>query len=241
MSGLYEKYKNLYKKQQDVENKKHRLNRWVVSYADFTTVLLAIFMVLWISSNLKIENHQVLAKNKIQKEIKNKETQSTGPNHLLDGVKNPSDSKEIKVLEFEKTVQNINANLEGKNKAQIIPEDTKITIRLSDGVLFDEGSAIIKADSKKTLDAVVFELKKNNKNITVEGHSDNVPVVGGKYSSNWELSSVRATNIANYLISSGIDKNRLSVAGYADNKPAATNSTEEGRAKNRRVDIVIEN
>ena len=108
-------------------------------------------------------------------------------------------------------------------------------------MLFDEGSAIIKADSKKALDAVVFELKKNNKNITVEGHSDNVPVVGGKYSSNWELSSVRATNIANYLISSGIDKNRLSVAGYADNKPAATNSTEEGRAKNRRVDIVIEN
>lgn len=241
MSGLYEKYKNLYKKQQGVENKKHRLNRWVVSYADFTTVLLAIFMVLWISSNLKIENHQVLAKNKIQKEIKNKETQSTGSNHLLDGVKNPSDSKEIRVLEFEKTAQNIKANLEGKNKAQIIPEDTKITIRLSDGVLFDEGSAIIKADSKKTLDAVVFELKKNNKNITVEGHSDNVPVVGGKYSSNWELSSVRATNIANYLISSGIDKNRLSVAGYADNKPAATNSTEEGRAKNRRVDIVIEN
>lgn len=237
MNNLYEKYKNLYKKTDSSEKKNH-LNRWVVSYADFVTVLLAIFMVLWISSNLDIKN-EALAKNPEQKYEKT--SPQTGPNHLLDGVQNPSDSKEIKVIEFEKMAQNINSGLSDKNKAQIIKENTKTTIRLSDGVLFDEGSAIIKASSKKTLDAVAGELKKSNKNIIVEGHSDNMPIIGGKYSSNWELSTARATNIVSYLINSGIEKERLSASGYADNKPVASNNTDEGRAKNRRVDIVIVN
>lgn len=237
MNNLYEKYKNLYKKT-DISEKKNHLNRWVVSYADFVTVLLAIFMVLWISSNLDIKN-EALAKNPEQKYEKT--SSQTGPNHLLDGVQNPSDSKEIKVIEFEKMAQNINNGLSDKNKAQIIKEDTKTTIRLSDGVLFDEGSAIIKADSAQTLDILADELKKNNKQIQIEGHSDNLPVVGGKYSSNWELSSARAINILNYLISKGVDKTRLSAIGYADNKPVAQNNTEEGRSKNRRVDIVIIN
>lgn len=237
MNNLYEKYKNLYKKT-DTSEKKNHLNRWVVSYADFVTVLLAIFMVLWISSNLDIKN-EALAKNPEQKYEKT--SPQTGPNHLLDGVQNPSDSKEIKVIEFEKTLNELNIALKDKKDMQIIPQDAKITIRLGEGVLFDEGSAIIKADSKKALDILIAELKKNDKQIRVEGHSDNLPVKGGKYSSNWELSSARAVNILSYMMSNGIDKKRLSAAGYADNMPLATNDTQEGRAKNRRVDIIIIN
>ena len=238
MNNLYEKYKSQYKKS-NTEEKKNHLNRWVVSYADFATVLLAIFMVLWISSSLEIKDEAMAKDGELKKYEKKVET---GPNHLLDGVKNPSDSKEIKVIEFEKMAQNINKNLNNPNGAQIISQDSKITIRLCDGVLFDEGSAIIKSNSKKALDAVAVELKKNKSNITVEGHSDNIPIKNGKYSSNWELSTARATNIVNYLIeTSGIEKSRLSASGYADNKPVASNDTNEGRAKNRRVDIVITN
>ena len=160
---------------------------------------------------------------------------------MIDGVKNPSDSKEIKVIEFEKTLNDLNIALKDKKDVQVIKQDAKITIRLGEGVLFDEGSAIIKADSKKSLDILVAQLKKNDKQIRVEGHSDNIPVKGGKYSSNWELSSARAVNILSYMISCGINKNRLSAAGYADNMPVATNDTKEGRAKNRRVDIIIIN
>ena len=108
-------------------------------------------------------------------------------------------------------------------------------------MLFDEGSAIIKADSKQTLDILAGELKKNDKQIQIEGHSDNLPIKSEKYPSNWELSSARAINILNYLMSKGVDKTRLSAIGYADNKPVAQNDTEEGRSKNRRVDIVIIN
>ena len=238
MNNLYEKYKNLYKKTPDKDKVNH-LNRWVVSYADFATVLLAIFMVLWIGSNFEISD-KVLAQS--QKPIQEQEQQGqTGPNHLIDGVKNPSDSKEIKIIEFEKTLNELSIALKDKQDMQIISQDAKITIRLGEGVLFDEGSAIIKADSKKSLDILVAQLKKNDKQIRVEGHSDNIPVKGGKYSSNWELSSARAVNILSYMISCGINKNRLSAAGYADNMPVATNDTKEGRAKNRRVDIIIIN
>ena len=238
MNNLYDKYKNIYKNTLEKDNKNH-LNRWVVSYADFVTVLLAIFMVLWIGSNFEISD-KVLAHAQ-KKEQQEQKQSPNGPNHLIDGVKNPSDSKEIKVIEFEKTLNELNIALKDKKDMQIIPQDAKITIRLGEGVLFDEGSAIIKADSKKALDILVAELKKNNKQIRVEGHSDNLPVKGGKYSSNWELSSARAVNILSYMMSNGIDKNRLSAAGYADNMPVATNDTEEGRAKNRRVDIIIIN
>lgn len=236
MNNLYEKYKNMYKGAFS-NNDKNRLNRWVISYADFVTVLVAVFMVLWIGSNLNISDN--ISDKKIVQNTQKQE--QTGPNHLIDGVKNPSDSKEIKIIEFEKTASDLNIALKDKKQTQIIKNDAKITIRLSEGVLFDEGSAIIKADSAQTLDILADELKKNNKQIQIEGHSDNLPVVGGKYSSNWELSSARAINILNYLISKGVDKTRLSAIGYADNKPVAQNNTEEGRSKNRRVDIVIIN
>ena len=236
MNNLYEKYKNMYKKSLPNDGK-NRLNRWVISYADFVTVLVAIFMVLWIGSNFNIQDN--LQDKKVVQNTKTEE--QTGPNHLIDGVKNPSDSKEIKVIEFEKTLNDLNIALKDKKQTQIIKDSAKITIRLSEGVLFDEGSAIIKADSKQTLDILAGELKKNDKQIQIEGHSDNLPIKSEKYPSNWELSSARAINILNYLISKGVDKTRLSAIGYADNKPVAQNNTEEGRSKNRRVDIVIIN
>lgn len=241
MNNLYEKYKNFYKRA-DKEQKKNHLNRWVVSYADFTTVLLAIFMVLWAYNGLNISD---TAEAKIKKEEQKRQEEQIkdkGPNYLLDGVKNPSDSKDIKIIEFEKMANNINSTLEGENKVEIITQKGQITIRLGEGVLFDEGSAIIKPNAKKTLDKLAQQIKNCDNKIRIEGHSDNTPIRNSKYSSNWELSSARAVNIVRYLIeNSKIEKSRLSASGYADNVPVATNETQEGRAKNRRVDIIIIN
>ena len=86
MNNLYEKYKNMYKKSLPNDGK-NRLNRWVISYADFVTVLVAIFMVLWIGSNFNIQDN--LQDKKVVQNTKTEE--QTGPNHLIDGVKNPSD------------------------------------------------------------------------------------------------------------------------------------------------------
>lgn len=236
MNNFYEKYKNIYKKTPPKDNK-NRLNRWVVSYADFVTVLLAIFIVLWAGANIDIND-------KVQAKVQDSTSKfkGGGDNYLLDGVKNPSDSKDIKVIEFEKMAKNINADLGSKKSVEVLPEGSQITIRLGESVLFDEGSAIIKPESKRTLDILARELSKNTKKIRIEGHSDNIPIKSSKYASNWELSTIRATNIVTYLIENcNIDKDRLIASGYADNKPVIKNDTKEGRAKNRRVDIVIIN
>ena len=236
MKNIYEKYEFFYKKGE----KNTKKNRWIITYADFVTVLLAVFITLF-SCGAKFETNEASAEilSEIETIINSKHS-AGGENLLLDGVKNPSNSKEITVIEFEKMAEKLNENLID-TKIEIIDSEGQTTIRLAEGVLFDEGSAIIKSNSKKTLDTILSELSKSDKKIRVEGHCDNIPIKNGKYASNWELSTIRATNIVSYLIENGIDKTRLSASGYADNNPVETNLTKEGRAKNRRVDIVITN
>jgi len=240
MNNLYEKYKKYYKSEKKDE-KKARSSRWLISYADFITVLLGVFIVLFVSNGqIDFSELKNQAKSQTETLIGTRES-AGGENLLLDGVSNPSDSKEITVIEFEKQAQQIKDALNNEN-VEIISSPSQTTIRLGEGVLFDEGSAIIKQSSKKTLDILIAQLSKCKNKIRIEGHCDNVPIKNGQYSSNWELSTIRATNIVTYLIQNGkIEKQRLSATGFADNYPVSTNSTAEGRAKNRRVDIVILN
>jgi chemotaxis protein MotB len=225
-----------------------RRNRWIVSYSDFTTILLALFMMLYIGATT--ENKELRSKFSEkpieaapQKENKNisMNKEEPGVNLLLQGVKNPSDAEEIRVIEFDNIAKQLKETTKDEN-IQIIKEAGSLTVRMGEGLLFDSASAEIKPKSKQTLDEIAKVLTKNQKHIRIEGHSDNLPIKNTKYSTNWELSSVRASKIADYLIvNKKLDKKRFTVAGYADIKPIATNSTSQGRAKNRRVDIIILN
>ena len=120
-------------------------------------------------------------------------------------------------------------------------DERGLVIVLSDDVLFDSGKAQIKSQAKPVLDKVASTIKRKvpDKNIGVSGHTDNVPIKHSKWKSNWELSTARATNVLHYLVSEGVSPNRLSATGYGEHKPVASNSTPEGQAKNRRVEIVI--
>lgn len=110
-------------------------------------------------------------------------------------------------------------------------------------ILFDSGSAEIKKEGKKVLDRVVEILKNvKDRQINIEGHTDNVPIsprLAQKFPTNWELSTARATNVVRYLQEKGIDPALLSATGYAEYRPVSPNDTEEGRAKNRRIEIVL--
>ena len=115
-----------------------------------------------------------------------------------------------------------------------------VVIHFTDRVLFDLGKAELKPEAKEVLQLVAQELKAWPNHIRVEGHTDNLPIRTAPYPSNWELSTARATEVLRYLIDvGGLAPERMSAAGYGEYRPIAPNDSEEGRAKNRRVDIVL--
>jgi chemotaxis protein MotB len=110
---------------------------------------------------------------------------------------------------------------------------------VSDRVLFEPGQADLRAEGREVVDKLAAAIGRLPNKLTVEGHTDNVPI-SGRYASNWELSTARATTVLRELIERhGISPSRLSAAGYADERPMATNDTVEGRAANRRVELVV--
>ncbi|NTV14425.1 MAG: OmpA family protein [Desulfobulbaceae bacterium] len=121
----------------------------------------------------------------------------------------------------------------------------KLTVNLIDAILFDSGRAEIKAQGLLVLQKVVDILKEvSGKTIRIEGHTDNVPIGGGlaqKYPSNWELAAARAVNVARFLQDHGIDPHSLNAVAHGEYKPVAANDTEPGRARNRRIEIVLAN
>jgi chemotaxis protein MotB len=112
---------------------------------------------------------------------------------------------------------------------------------LTDRVLFDSGSAVLKPGALALLDEVAKLLNVDQLHpITVAGHTDNQPIQTAQFPSNWELSSARATNVVEFFIRHAVNPLRLSATGYADLHPVASNATPEGRALNRRVEIILQ-
>ena len=118
--------------------------------------------------------------------------------------------------------------------------NNQMLVELPEGILFDSGQAELKEDGQTTLTAVAEVLASiADRNFQVAGHTDNIPIHSRRFRSNWELSTQRAVNVARFMISGGLPANRISAAGFADTMPVASNETPEGRAQNRRIDIVL--
>ena len=121
-------------------------------------------------------------------------------------------------------------------------EPRGLIISLGEKGIFDSGSDQIKPDGKELLDAIAASLVPVGNYIRVEGHTDNVPISNPRFPSNWELSTSRATVVVSYLIQTySLKPDMLSAAGYAEYRPVVSNDTEEGKARNRRVDIIVMN
>jgi len=116
-----------------------------------------------------------------------------------------------------------------------------ITVTLPDAILFDPGKASLKNATSKELDHIysVLKAKYPGRHIEVAGHTDSDPIKKSKWTDNLELSSQRAMSVARYLINKGVAENRISATGYGEGRPIASNSTAEGKKKNRRVEIVV--
>ena len=129
---------------------------------------------------------------------------------------------------------------EAKGGIAIKRDERGVTISIMDKFLFEPGSAQLRESSKAVVDTAASALKNFPNMIRIEGHTDNVHISNRDFRSNWELSSMRAINVAEYFINvHGISPERISATGYAEYKPIAPNDSPDGRSKNRRVDIVI--
>ena len=129
------------------------------------------------------------------------------------------------------------------NKITLTSDERGLVITLAGDSFFAEGSAELRIDeTRETLLRLAQFLSAAdlaNRRFRIEGHTDNTPVAGENFPSNWELSTARATNVLHYLSDFGVNEAQFSVAGYADTRAKASNDTAEGRAYNRRVDIII--
>jgi chemotaxis protein MotB len=126
-----------------------------------------------------------------------------------------------------------------QDKVSVSIDDRGLVVSLKEAGFFDSGSATLKTSSLSLLNDVVASLSSYSNSIRVEGHTDSVPISSSAFPSNWELSTARATHVLQYLMKQDFDPSQMSAAGYGEYRPVADNNSDEGRRKNRRVDIVL--
>jgi chemotaxis protein MotB len=127
----------------------------------------------------------------------------------------------------------------GKLKIKIV--NNKMLVEMASAILFDSGKAQLSDEGREALTEVAQILATiTDRNFQVAGHTDNVPIKNKRFKSNWDLSSARAVAVVKHLIENGVPAANISAAGYAETQPAASNDTEEGRAQNRRIEIVLQ-
>ncbi|WP_136523429.1 OmpA/MotB family protein [Geomonas ferrireducens] len=187
------------------------------------------------------------AKNQKIGELSRKLGDVEGENkRLKDDIAGLQKQKEEEVQKASKTYGDLLEQMKGEiSKGQVTISELKgkLTVNMVDSVLFDSGKAEVKPDGLVVLQKVVDILKNvKDKAVRIEGHTDNVQIVGQlakRYPTNWELSAARALNVTRYLQQQGLDPALLAAVAYGEYKPVAPNDTDEGRAKNRRIEIVL--
>ena len=146
--------------------------------------------------------------------------------------------KESQLAAIQKELQ---GSLKDDKRVTLELQEKGLVITLADNILFDSGKAKIKKDAYSVLDDIagVINTTASDRNVGIEGHTDNVAIKYSKWKSNRELSTARANNVYHYLVEKGIQPSRITTMGYGQYRPIEENNSEEGRAKNRRVEIVI--
>ena len=229
--------------------------RWMVSFADFMTLLFALFVVLFAISSVDEEKLDEVA-DSVQTAfgVMDHSGESLLPHpggKLIPGVvppkkdnapapqSTPLPSDQVLADRLQKMV----TQQEGLSASVALRQEARgVVLQLQDSLLFDSGSAALRPAARKELQTLAGELSRLGQPLRIEGHTDNVPVRGSGYNSNWDLSAARATSVLRFLLeTTALSPSRLSVAGYGEFRPIATNQTPVGRARNRRVDIVILN
>ena len=231
------------KKAEEHEN----AERWLLSYADFMTLLMAFFVILYSMAQVDASKFKALSQS-LSIAFGNGKGGNGGNmlSNFSGGGLTPQAPMQIKVnenSEFNSMIKLLNEYSKEKGLEKSIHSsitERGLVINLADTVLFASGSADLSVHSREILDHLGEILFKSGRQVRVEGHTDNIPIHTARYQSNWQLSTDRATNVIMYWISKyPAQAPRLSAAGYGEYRPIAPNTTPVGQALNRRVEIVV--
>jgi chemotaxis protein MotB len=245
--------------------------RWLITYADMLTLLLALFIVLYSISSLntsKFEALQTSLRDAFSGKIisggegiietgvsATRETPSsvipniTPPTPQIATPRDRTIAAALEARREEDSFRRLKAQIDAYAKANGLEESVEAVVArrglvvrlLTDRVLFDSGYADLKPQGVPLLAHVGNLLRIDERHpILVEGHTDDVPISTARFASNWELSTNRATEVVRFFIGRGVPSRRIGASGYADEHPLSSNGTDRGRARNRRVEVVLQ-
>jgi chemotaxis protein MotB len=246
------------------KNKEEHENheRWLVSYADFITLLFAFFVVMFATSQTDKGKAQQVA-DSVKKALEG-ESLGSMVTTLLGGTvddkgqgnaqhKGPGGAQTAskkaegpagQIAELLPSLKILTKQLEDEikqGKMQISMGPRGLTISFTQAALFPSGEDVIAKDTYPSIEKISTAIKQIPNPVRFEGHTDAVPIHNSRFRSNWELSAARSIALLELTTSFGASRDRMSVAGYAETAPVADNETEQGRQKNRRVDVIILN
>jgi len=228
--------------------------RWMVSYADFITLLFAFFVVMYALSTVNEGKYRVLSES-MSSAFRNVEINTSTPlppmvtppipviQKQSAAIKAPDAEKQKqrdKMRNVAKDILRVMAPLIEQGKVRVLETSRGVSIEINDSILFSPGQALLQPALIKAMSAIAEVLAPTDFPITIEGHTDNVPINTPQFPSNWELSAVRATTVLRLFVESGVAPERLTAIGYADTRPVEPNVLADGRARNRRVTILID-
>ena len=229
-------------------------DRWLVSYADFITLLFAFFVVMYAISSVNLSKYNALTNamgsaftgnNPQSIQIKKMEVKPQPEKTIIKPLplsylyQEKSKRERENMARMGVDISNKLSPLIQEGKVQVMQNNRGVRIDINDSVLFTAGSADIASAALDVLNEIATILNTNQRLIQVEGHTDNTPIHNQMFYSNWELSAVRATTVVRLLNQAGVIEKRLSAIGYGDTQPLSSSDTDFGRAKNRRVSIMI--
>jgi chemotaxis protein MotB len=243
-------------KKHEVHEEHENHERWLVSYADFITLLFAFFVVMYSVSRTDTSK-AAKAEKSIQWAMHYEGTGGIGQMPIFDGPASAGSIVSLgasggKKAISQTAVESMRRRVEQRVKAliveqsangqgvQVLVEGGRLTLRLATAHFFDPASAAIRPEALPTLDALAKEMAAFERPLRIEGHTDDEPI-SGKYRNNWELSAARAATVAAFLEQSHeVKPELLTAAGFGSTRPVAKNDTPEGREANRRLEISIE-
>jgi chemotaxis protein MotB len=219
---------------------------WLITFNDLITLLMVFFVLLFAMGNINTQKSKklvgsiqdagvLLEGRKVGVKIV-RPIQPTEP-----ATQEVSGDSSSTVSQLSEVSRNAIDDLANHPEITVIKTPKGLFITLSDGILFQSGFSELRPEGYPVLNKIIRVLQSNGLDVRIEGHTDNVAIRSGRFSSNWDLSIVRAVHVVKYFIDAGkIAPQRLSAVGYGESKPLYPNDSPANREKNRRVEIILE-